>query len=777
MVTLRVFSVLLLLLLQAEPALADGCPQPSFAAARTFEAGDNPASVAVGDFNGDGKQDLAVANEYSANVSVLLGEGNGSFQTAVNYSVSEKYPRFVAVSDVNGDGKLDLIVVNNGGVSGQGNVSVLCGKGDGTFQMAVNYAAGAGPSSVAIGDFDGDGKPDLAVANYGGYYQGYFTNSSVSVLLGKGDGSFQAAVNYGAGNGASSVAIGDFNGDGKSDLAVANISTGNVSVLMGKGDGTFQSAVNYGVGAAPYSVAAGDFNGDGKIDLALAKVGYYDASSNTYTNTGAAVLLGNGDGTFQPAVNYPVGPSPSCVAVADFNGDGKSDLAVADYSGTTAILLSRGDGTFEAASNFNQGGRSLAVGDFNSDGKADLALVPSGEAVAVVLGHGDGSFLAAGFVSAGPGSASTALGDFNGDGRPDLVVGKILGDWGLATDVSVLLANGDGTFQPPLNSRAGYNPFAVTVADFNGDGRADLATANNSSGDVSILLGDGDGTFRAPVKYAVGSASVAAGDFNGDGKPDLAAATGDGVSVLLNKGDGIFSPAGKYSGGGGFVTVADLDRNGKLDLISAGAYSDITVFLGNGDGSFRAGVFYGAGYWLYSPSVAVGDFNGDGTPDLAVTGLADGGRPGSLVVLLGNGDGTFQTAVGYPGGGSSIAVGDFNGDGKLDLVTSRVSVLLGNGDGTFQTPITYSGGGGSVAVSDLNGDGKPDLAVATYNGVSLLLHLCFRWRYPGRCAQQRCPHPFLAAPLHPFRSRIGDKPWLDELARRLRIADDQQRPL
>src|SRR5439155_12280870 len=139
--------------------------------------GDNPASVAVGDFNGDGKQDLAVANEYSANVSVLLGKGDGTFQMAVNYYVVGKYPQFVTVGDVNGDGKLDLIVVNNGGASSQGNVSVLLGRGDGTFQTAVNYAAGAGPSSVAIGDFDGDGKPDLAVANYGSYP---FTNSSVS---------------------------------------------------------------------------------------------------------------------------------------------------------------------------------------------------------------------------------------------------------------------------------------------------------------------------------------------------------------------------------------------------------------------------------------------------------------------------------------------------------------------------------------------------------------------------------------------------------------------
>jgi len=652
-----------------------------------------------------------------------LGRGDGTFQTAVNYN-SGRYPQFVAIGDFNGDGKSDLAVANTGSYPNftDGSVAILLGNGDGTFQKAVNYDAGPYPASVAVGDFNGDGNPDLAVANVVWYDQstGTSTNGGVSLLFGKGDGTFKATVKLGAGRSPHSVAVNDFNGDGKADIAVANVNSGDVSVLLGNGDGTFQTAVNYALGNYPYAVAVGDFNGDAKPDLAVA------------TGGGVLVLLNNDDGTFRSPMSYGAGSSPYSVAVGDFNADGKLDLAVANmnlYSGTVSVLLGKGNGIFQTAVNYSTGVEvhSLALGDFDGDGKLDFA-VANKTGVSVLLGLGGGTFQGANFVPAGFGCASwVALGDFNGDGQADLVVGKTILE-GVVTDVPLLLGKGDGTFQTPLNSRAGYNPSAVAVADFNGDGRADLVTANSGSGDVSILLGNGDGTVRAAVNYWVGAivASVAAGDFNGDGKPDLAVATGAGVSVLLNDDDGTFSAPVSYGGGGNFVTVADLYGDGKLDLISVPNDSDVSVFLGKGDGSFRAAVFYSAGYWLYSPSVTVGDFNGDGKPDLAVTGLVDGGHPGSLAVLMGNGDGSFQTAVRYLGGGSSIAVGDFNGDGQLDLVTigSVISVLLGNGDGTFQMPVTYDGGGGSLAVGDFNSDGKPDLAVAICSGVSVLMNTC-----------------------------------------------------
>ncbi len=292
-----------------------------------YSAGPEPVSVAVGDFNGDGKADLVVANgnDGPSYVSVLLGNGDGTFQSPANYSVGSLLypymsPASVAVGDFNGDGKADLATANL-----FGNVSVLLGNGDGTFQTAVHYLAGAAAEFVAVGDFNGDGKADLVTVNY--------ADNSLSVLLGNGDGTFQASLNYTLATfpyvSPDSVAVADFNGDGKADLAVANASVGTVSVLLGKGDGTFQAKVDYPAGTDPTSVLVGDFNGDGKADLATA-----DSGGNNVN-----VLLGNGNGTFQTAMNYSAGTGPRSMVVGNFNGDGKADLVVTNSTNNVSVLL------------------------------------------------------------------------------------------------------------------------------------------------------------------------------------------------------------------------------------------------------------------------------------------------------------------------------------------------------------------------------------------------------------------------------------------------------
>jgi hypothetical protein len=231
------------------------------------------------------------------------------------------------------------------------------GKGDGSFLPAVRYAAGTSPNSVAVGDFNRDQQPDLAIANDGG----------VSVLIGKSDGSFLPAVSYGAGRNPSAVAVGDFNADQQLDLAVAN--DGGISVLLGNGDGSFQPAVTYRAGSSPSSVALGDFNGDGNLDVSVANFG---SARINFTDSSASVLLGRGDGTFQDNTNFNAGTTPSSVAVADFNGDGKADLAVANEG--IAVFMGNGDGTFREAVNFavSSSPWAVAVGDFNGDGKPDL---------------------------------------------------------------------------------------------------------------------------------------------------------------------------------------------------------------------------------------------------------------------------------------------------------------------------------------------------------------------------------------------------------------------
>jgi hypothetical protein len=348
-------------------------PSSSVALASTdypvCDAGTSDYSVAVGDFNGDGKLDLVVADYDTGVVCVLLGNGDGTFRPQVQYAVGT-FPRGVAVGDFNGDGKLDLVVANSGG----NNVSVLLGNGDGTFQLAVNYSTGSSPWSVAVADFNGDGKLDLVVANSG--------SNNVSVLLGNGDGTFQAAVNYPTSAQPSSVGVGDFNRDGKLDLVTANGSSDNVSVLLGNGDGTFRPHVDYSTGADAASVTVADFNDDGKLDLAVATTCYVSCA------TGVSILLGNGDGTFQAHVDYPAGSDAFSTAVGDFNGDGKLDLAVANYGSlSVSVLLGNGDGTFQPHVDYSTVGQPawVAVGDFNRDGRVDLAVVTEANVVAVLL--------------------------------------------------------------------------------------------------------------------------------------------------------------------------------------------------------------------------------------------------------------------------------------------------------------------------------------------------------------------------------------------------------
>ena len=388
---------------QTAPAQTQG---PIFAPAVVYGSGGSEAySVAVADVNGDGKPDIVVANNSTNSVCVLLGNGDGTFQAAVSYGSGGYNPDSVAVADVNGDGKPDLVVANlcanvgNVCTGIQGSVGVLLGNGDGTFQAAVSYVSGATYArSVAVADVNGDGIPDILVANSA--TPGNPLSGSVGVLLGNGDGTFQAVVSYGSGgyNGLS-VAVADVNGDGKPDLLVANecvdsnCATGSMGVLLGNGDGTFQAAVSYGSGGVgATSVAVVDVNGDGKLDLLV-------ANTNVNNNNGngvVGVLLGNGDGTFQAAVSYSSGGvGATSVAVADVNGDGKLDLVVANQcadvscvNGSLGVLLGNGDGTFQAAVSYGSGGPyafSVAVADVNGDGKPDLVVADYASSVSVLI--------------------------------------------------------------------------------------------------------------------------------------------------------------------------------------------------------------------------------------------------------------------------------------------------------------------------------------------------------------------------------------------------------
>jgi VCBS repeat protein/FG-GAP repeat protein len=693
-------------------------PNASFNAPQSFAVPNGPSfpyAVAVGDLNGDGKADMAVAG--GGYVSILLGNGDGTFAPAVSYAAGSLDTLSVAIADFNGDGKPDLALANPN--SPPATVSILLGNGDGTFQPQVSYAVGTAGSSyaLAVADFNRDGKADLAVVT---------SSDDVYILLGTGDGGFQAGVGYHACPSLTGIAIGDFNGDGSPDV-VGTCGRGSAAVLLGNGDGTLQPAVSYLAGHDVVAVAVGDFNGDGRADLALA----------THISGYIFILLGNGNGTFQPPVKLPYFLDVFAVAVGDFNGDGKADLAVAGV-GNVSILLGKGDGSFKPPTTFvvcelpyGEPGQVMALGDFNGDGALDVAVSSAGS-ISVLLGNGRGGFPRPVAFPAGEAGTFVAVGDFNGDGKPDLV------EVGRNHSVSMLLGNGDGTFQAPVSDAAGTGGIFVAVGDFNGDGKLDLVLANLPN-QILVLLGNGDGTFQPPASYAVEGhpISIAIGDFNGDGKPDLAVATrGVGtVSVLLGKGDGTFLPQVRYRtvGEPSFVAVGDFNGDGNADLAvveSEGTPYGVAILMGNGSGGFAAPVIYELGTVGdgTAGSVAVADFNGDGHQDLAVASY----QGGNISILLGKGDGTFGPQVSYAIPFASnygnqtnyLAVGDFNGDGVPDLATATdgwAALLLGNGDGTFTVQaVAYLAGGPSLAAGDFNGDGKLDLAVPRNFSVAIL---------------------------------------------------------
>jgi hypothetical protein len=361
-------------------------------------------------------------------------------------------------------------------------------SGSSLLLPAVPYYSGG--AYTVIADVNGDGKPDLLTAGGLGVSEGW-----VGVYLGNGDGTFRNQGTYASGGErGNSLAVADLNGDGKPDLVItnecatgSNCSPGPVSVLLGNGDGSFQAAVPYDGGGLPAFVAIADVNNDGKLDLIVA----HDSS--------VGILLGNGDGTFQPVVNYSTGGSLALwLAVADLNGDGKPDLVVA--AGLVVVFIGNGDGTFKPPVSYNPGGVELtavAVADVNGDGKPDLiagnycgpnAQCWEDSTVGVLLGKGDGTFQpAVAYDSGGKFSGGLAVADLNDDGNPDLVVANQEGSNGSSNgSVGVLLGNGDGTFQAPLTFTPGGAPLSVAVADLNGDSKLDVVSSSQAG--LGVLM-------------------------------------------------------------------------------------------------------------------------------------------------------------------------------------------------------------------------------------------------------------------------------------------------
>jgi hypothetical protein len=638
-----------------------------------------PGGLVVADFNGDGRPDVIRGQQ------VFLSNTNGTFTASMVISVGQNVDfHIIAVADFNGDGRADLLVSAN-----QTFLYVLLGNGDGTFQTPVTTNIGAQLGSIQVADVNGDGKPDvigIAAPQAG----------QVFVCLGNGDGTFRSGTSYTvfAGNTISQITVGDFNGDGKADIAatgyIAN-ANGLIGVLPGKGDGTFGTAMVSGGVNSSLGLSAGDFNGDGKLDLVVSGTDFSNFTEQTY------VLIGNGDGTFQTPNS--VAPGNGTVSVVDVNKDGKLDLII--WAGPfIEIFLGNGNGTFTEKATYPNSTLNFAfqvgVADFNGDGNLDIT-----DGYTAIFGNGDGTFqdVKARLINIpeadAPALSTVVSGDFNGDGKSDLALGL---SGSPNPSVYILLGDGTGNYSVAHSYSVSSTPFSLKTGDFNNDGKVDVFfttdTTSTASASFDILLGNGDGSFAAPIVTSidpgtfpeVGPMTIA--DLNGDLIADVAALVNGELAVYLGNGDGTFAAPVSYFGGANANSfgIGDFNNDGKPDAAVCGS-AGLGVLLGKGDGTFLPASFPDppppppTKYFIPTLTCqisATADFNGDGTTDLII---------GSSV-LLGNGDGTFTT---LPSAAPPVGVvADINGDGKLDLVDpSGLSATFGNGDGTFSGTINF----------------------------------------------------------------------------------------
>jgi FG-GAP-like repeat len=373
-------------------------------------------------------------------------------------------------------------------------VAALVAFPSGVHAQGVGFAqhsfpTGKGPTGVAVGDFNGDGKLDLVIANS--------SDNTVSILLGDGIGGFAAKVDYPTSAGPVAVAVGDFDGDGKPDLAVACSGTNLISILLGHGDGTFAAKTDFPTGSFPAAIVSGDFNGDGKLDLATAS-----PSADT-----VSVLLGEGNGAFAARVDFPVDQKPVAILADDFNGDGKLDLAAVNQTtGTVSVLLGKGDGTFGAKSDFitDTSPLALASADFRNILKRDLVTLNATHSTAsVLLGNGTGTFSPHADLGVDTGPIAVTAADFNADGKMDIAAATGYDGSGFYVypmgNVSLLLGDGTGAFGNKFSFFTGFVPSGMAQGDFNGDGRIDLAVTDNGDNQVAIFLQAPAGRLNAPV--------------------------------------------------------------------------------------------------------------------------------------------------------------------------------------------------------------------------------------------------------------------------------------
>lgn len=727
-----------LLFLTFTPATyaVDGCSAAGFKAAPTINLEASPFGMAVADFNGDSHLDLAVSpNNLDGEVMILLGRGGAERFGPPNNFPAGGLPRRMAAGDFNGDGKPDLAVSLSSIGESIRKLSILLNDGTGKFGAPTLINLAGDPDQPVLADLNNDGKLDITVGLSTGT-----TDGRVAVLLGNGSGGFSQAPNspfstFSAG--VHELAIGDFNEDGKPDLAVPN-SAGEADILPGDGAGGFTVGPPPPVSGGFSSLAAGDVNKDGHLDVLL----------------GNRMFLGTGTGSFGAPIVVDMPPTSRAKLLGDLNQDGHVDVVAVGQSGLT-ILLGNGTGHLVQARSYTSGftlfgsANPVLLGDFNEDGKVDLAAVQA-RGVGILEGDGTGAFNdALSYHTSIPSPQYLVAADFNNDGKQDFATSSSAA----GSMLEVALGDGNGGFTKKSVSSFGVTqPFAIATADFNNDGKLDLAVTQPGNGKISILLNDGTGgfqsdAFNAPsVFFGSQPTAIEAGDFNNDNKADLIV-LGHNTSnflVLLGTGTGTFATSfnGPLQGNSSFsddLAAGDFNGDGKSDLaVIRGAANVIHVLQGNGNGNF-------SDYAVVSlpgvpGTIVVKDLNGDSKPDIAASNgvIENNVRRMDVTVFINNGAQGFNSGVSYPTDGAGVLdTGDFNGDNHPDLAASSgsdgVIVLTNKGNGEFRAPVYFAGGSsvGHLVVADFNNDSKVDaLFSQPGGGIGLALN---NFSFPQPC--------------------------------------------
>jgi autotransporter-associated beta strand protein len=575
------------------------CKPGSFASAANVSVGSSPTKVAAGDFNNDGKQDLAIVSFSDSVVGIRLGDGSGAFAGTPDAGASDARvgtnPVSGAVGDFNGDGNQDFAVANFDANA----VSIRLGNGAGGLSGTTEVGVSSGPDSVAIGDFNGDGKLDLAVANY--------YDNTVSIRLGDGIGGFSGATEVGVGAGPRSVVIGDFDGNGKLDFATANSNSNTVSIRLGDGMGGFGGTTEVGVGSNPLWVAIGYFNGDANQDLAVAN----------HKSNSVSIRLGDGAGGFTGTTEVSVGSNPCYVAVADFTGDDKQDLAVANFgSNTVSIRFGDGNGGFGGTADVGVGANpsSLVIGDFNGDGRQDFAAVNNGsgtvsirlrQCIAPEINVKDNG------VSIADGDTTPTTADHTDFGRTSVPGGTVVHAFTIEnTGTAALTVNGitlSGMYAGDFTVSG--NSFPAIIGS--GDATTFMVTFNPSARGVrtATVSIDNDDSDENPYTFAIQGTGPAATTDAGLSAGNLVITdvdggnTDDALMLSLNGGNVSIHDPNNTLGAGNGATLVDANTvevslasiTGNIQVNTLAGTDTLTLSLAGGDFIPAGGLSFAGG--------------------------------------------------------------------------------------------------------------------------------------------------------------------------------------